>query len=193
MITKMFCIMSYTEQDCIDSIQEAANELGESPSKRQYDDLDYSPHSSWIVRKIGSWNRAKELAGLEKLDNSSNNSNEVESVPENIEMSQEEWEELSSGQRFYRRHPEKHKEWVKEREKRVLNWFYEYKESFSCCECEEKRSPCLDFHHQGEKNLNVSQMPYQGYSKESIKQEIENCEVLCANCHRIKHSERYEL
>lgn len=43
----------------------------------------------------------------------------------------------------------------------------------------------MDFNHiSGEKMFNISQDPKR--AKEAILEEMEKCEVLCANCHRIK-------
>jgi len=57
-----------TEDDCVASVKEAAEILGHSPSRPEYDDLDISPHHDTIRRKCGSWNKAKEKAGLTTVD-----------------------------------------------------------------------------------------------------------------------------
>lgn len=56
--------MKYTKQDCIDGLQRAAEELGEAVSLKEYKDGDYSPSASTIAVRFGSWNDAKEAAGL---------------------------------------------------------------------------------------------------------------------------------
>jgi predicted HNH restriction endonuclease len=35
----------------------------------------------------------------------------------------------------------------------------------------------------------VNELVLYGYSKAAIRAEIDNCVVLCANCHRVKHHE----
>ena len=46
---------------------------------------------------------------------------------------------------------------------------------------------CMDFHHvRGHKIYNVSQM-VSGQSKATIRKEAAKCELVCANCHRIRH------
>lgn len=40
--------------------------------------------------------------------------------------------------------------------------------------------------------MNVSLMVADGYSWENILKEIEKCQVLCANCHRIKTARDYK-
>lgn len=59
------------------------------------------------------------------------------------------------------------------------------------CSCGEARPACLDFDHQRDKVMNISYMVAHGYSIDSIKLEIEKCQVLCANCHRVKTAEDF--
>ena len=48
--------MPYTEQDCLEALQEARDRLGETPSRSQYEDLDVSPSATTIMRLFDSWN-----------------------------------------------------------------------------------------------------------------------------------------
>ena len=51
--------------------------------------------------------------------------------------------------------------------------------------CGESDPIVLDFDHvRGKKILNISRMVAQGHRWEQIEQEIEKCEVRCANDHR---------
>lgn len=53
-----------------------------------------------------------------------------------------------------------------------------------CCEvCGEDNSVVLEFHHLSNKDFNLGN--YRGKSLKNIKKEIEKCQILCANCHRI--------
>jgi hypothetical protein len=54
-----------------------------------------------------------------------------------------------------------------------------------CCLCGYNAHPAaLDFNHvRGEKLFNVSQDPK--VAKAKLLAEIEKCDVLCANCHRV--------
>jgi hypothetical protein len=54
-----------------------------------------------------------------------------------------------------------------------------------CVDCGEKNPVVLEFDHQRDKIMNVSVMLY-SYSLERIRQEVEKCEIVCANCHRIR-------
>ena len=59
--------------------------------------------------------------------------------------------------------------------------------SNSCCNtCGEKDILVLEFDHLHNKKHNISEMISSGISVESLKKEIEKCQVLCANCHRRK-------
>jgi hypothetical protein len=63
----------------------------------------------------------------------------------------------------------------------------EYLKSHCCVDCGEKEPILLDFDHvRGEKKHNVSNMIHRGYKWETIKAEIDKCEIRCVRCHRIK-------
>lgn len=63
------------------------------------------------------------------------------------------------------------------------------------CPCGERRLPCLDFDHRdpSTKRANVSSMIRytKRYTEAQIREEVDKCDVLCANCHRLKTSERW--
>lgn len=45
----------------------------------------------------------------------------------------------------------------------------------------------MDFDHvQGKKKSNIAHMSNGSYSKEEILNEIDKCEIVCSNCHRIR-------
>lgn len=65
-------------------------------------------------------------------------------------------------------------------------------------------SPCLDcagifhpaameFHHVGKKTANVAQMVNEGLSIARIDAEISQCELICSNCHRVRHALERDL
>lgn len=73
------------------------------------------------------------------------------------------------------------------RKKRILI-FEEYKKTLKCKICGASHPAILDFHHKEEykKEFDISrQIKYKDF--EQLKDEINKCEVLCANCHRILH------
>lgn len=74
----------------------------------------------------------------------------------------------------------------------------EYKNTKSCKECGfcPKQLTSLVFHHIGDKNMKmsdiVSRSGINGCSDvnlSNIKKEIDKCDVLCVNCHRLIHSD----
>lgn len=64
------------------------------------------------------------------------------------------------------------------------------KSKCSMKDCDESRSVCLDFHHtnSSEKVAEVSAMLDNGATLEELKQEVEKCELICANCHQVQHT-----
>jgi hypothetical protein len=67
----------------------------------------------------------------------------------------------------------------------------EIKESSGCKDCGESNPIVLDFDHLKDKKYNISRMIHDGFSWKAIKKEIEKCEVVCANCHRIRTHNRF--
>lgn len=60
----------------------------------------------------------------------------------------------------------------------------------SCIVCGENRRACLCFHHKNpeEKKDQIPYMVSKCHSWDTILKEIDKCEILCANCHLIKHN-----
>jgi len=53
------------QKRCLDALNEAADKVGESPTVREYRQLDITPSQSTIKEAFGTWNAAKQAAGLE--------------------------------------------------------------------------------------------------------------------------------
>jgi hypothetical protein len=66
----------------------------------------------------------------------------------------------------------------------------EYKAECSCRRCSEDHPACLDFHNvdRSEKDRSVSRMLADGFARDRIREEIDECMLLCANCHRKEHA-----
>jgi L-lactate utilization protein LutB len=77
----------------------------------------------------------------------------------------------------------------KQRRKEIQLWFRELKSTLKCVKCGENHPGCLEFHHVGEKDDNVSLMVARSLGRDRILAEIAKCEVLCANCHGKHHWE----
>jgi hypothetical protein len=181
--------MRTTEGECLDALREAAEQLGKSPTKAEYEELGLRPSSTTITRLFGKWNRAKERAGLETTRPGEEGGTGVEPKPKDVELPDgSEWEDLSPQQRWYHKNREHRIEVKEARRNEIKQWFHELKRTeLACARCGEENPPALDFHHSGEKEANVSSMVNDGYSKERIRREMNRCTVLCANCHRIQH------
>jgi hypothetical protein len=80
---------------------------------------------------------------------------------------------------------------AKKQKEKHRQWYIDFKKGLKCIRCGFDNSFALDFHHRdpNEKYMNVSQM-VNNYSKDVILNEIEKCDVLCANCHAIEHRTR---
>lgn len=76
----------------------------------------------------------------------------------------------------------------KPRKEKIREQYYEIKKNLKCEKCGNDDYRVLEFDHidREAKSFNVSDAIRKGYALEKIKHEIEKCQVLCANCHRIK-------
>jgi transcription elongation factor Elf1 len=74
--------------------------------------------------------------------------------------------------------------------KEIKQRIKELKELQGCVDCGEKNHIVLDFDHIKDKKYNVSRMIHDGFTWASIKKEVLKCEVVCANCHRIRTHRR---
>ena len=88
--------------------------------------------------------------------------------------------------------PYKNREKLYEAQKRhrikVRFRLFEFLSTRSCVDCGEKDPIVLEFDHRDPKNKFkvIAKMLSGHYSWESVRREIEKCEVRCANCHRRK-------
>jgi hypothetical protein len=53
------------QEECIEALNEAADKVGDSPTVREYGQLDITPSQTTIKEAFGTWNTAKQAAGLE--------------------------------------------------------------------------------------------------------------------------------
>lgn len=195
--------MSYSDKECVEALQKAQSQIeDEILSSTEYRKIrnNKMPSVSTLSNRYGGWNEAKKIAGLntitdreayKKQDNPTN----FEDIPEDENYSLEEWKNLSKPQRYYYRNKDKIKEKASEHKKKQINkskeWIEKYKEEQKCERCGENRSKALQFHHKepSKKGKQVSRLVSNGVTIERIKEEIEKCEVICANCHQIHHIE----
>ena len=180
--------MRTTERECVAALEAAAERLGESPTKAQYEALGLTPASATIVRVMGGWNAAKEAAGLETEPS---RGSRLEPKPDDVVLPDgQNWADLSVDQRWHYRNVDRNTERTLERRSELRAWVHEFKRtSGGCRRCDETDPACLDFHHVDEdgKEMSISRLVTHGYSRQRLLDEIEKCEILCANCHRKLH------
>jgi hypothetical protein len=104
-------------------------------------------------------------------------------------------EKLNECVRKYRkRRYEKEGRWRDEGDKarHLKAWMIEIK-SKPCTDCKNKFPICcMDFDHRigTKKEYNVASMFAHHYSRELIEKELAKCDLVCANCHRIRTRDR---
>lgn len=78
------------------------------------------------------------------------------------------------------------------RRARAFEYVTSLKEGKPCADCGQVFPPvCMDFDHvRGVKYLSVGQMAACGYGVGRLDDEIAKCELVCANCHRIRTHDR---
>lgn len=96
--------------------------------------------------------------------------------------------------KWYHNNKEKARIYAKRTRERRRKWFDGVLEKLECIKCGQNHPATLDFHHRDPKTKinNVSTMLGTKKSKKAILEEIEKCDVLCANCHRILHHDERE-
>jgi len=177
------------EADCIHALQRAARELDGSPTRAEYDELGFTPAGGTIQRVFGSWNAAKRAADLETYEQGGGADPTPDPKPEDVEIPDGvEWEALSANQRWYYKNREYDNERREERRQALQAWVRDRKASSDGCErCDEGHPATLEYHHPGEKFKSISHMVRDGHSRRRMLEEMERCELLCANCHRKLH------
>ena len=68
-------------------------------------------------------------------------------------------------------------------------YVWDYLSKHPCVRCSETNPIVLEFHHRGDKDIEVSRLIGRGASLDTLIAEIAKCDVLCANCHRIVTAE----
>lgn len=75
----------------------------------------------------------------------------------------------------------------------IVKFITQLKMSKGCADCGYNAHPvALDFDHLPgyEKRYGIAQIAYGGYGLDLVLEEIAKCEVVCANCHRIRTLDR---
>ena len=90
---------------------------------------------------------------------------------------------------WYPKNKERHIETIRRAKKNALDFLTDYKEKGSCKDCGFKGMICpevLEFDHLRNKKFTLSLYFMHTSSLETIQKEIAKCDLVCANCHRIR-------
>ena len=76
----------------------------------------------------------------------------------------------------------------KKRRRENREWLESYKKTLTCSKCPESRWWVLDFHHRDpdKKEGSIGNL-IKSSNIEKVLEEIDKCDVVCANCHRDIH------
>jgi hypothetical protein len=71
----------------------------------------------------------------------------------------------------------------------MKSWINDIKEATPCADCKQMfPAVCMDFDHLPgfRKFKGIAKMVQDGHTRERIEAEMAKCELVCANCHRIR-------
>ncbi len=94
---------------------------------------------------------------------------------------------------WYPKNRSKHIGYVKNLKEKLASFIEDYKKTRVCMDCGFKGSKCpqvLEFDHLRDKKFEISLHKRYILSLDRLKEEIEKCELVCANCHRIRTVQR---
>lgn len=74
------------------------------------------------------------------------------------------------------------------RQKLTRDKYYVYKKTLKCVICPENESVCLVFHHLDPNTKDFEVSTFRGHTWKKVKEEIDKCVCLCANCHAKVHA-----
>lgn len=91
---------------------------------------------------------------------------------------------------WYPKNRKKHISYVRNLKRKLLSYIHEYKKESFCVDCGfsgRKYPHVLEFDHtNGEKKFEIAAHNRFTLSLERLKEEMAKCELVCANCHRIR-------
>lgn len=98
-------------------------------------------------------------------------------------------------QRHYQKNKQKYLEKARKNDaqyREKIDKFIQSLKNKPCLDCGKTfPSVAMDFDHiKGKKINNISTMRAKGWSLKKIREEIEKCELVCSNCHRIRTHQR---
>lgn len=92
--------------------------------------------------------------------------------------------------KYYKENSDKHLKAVTDNKKKyrekIQEFIFNYLLKHPCVKCGESNPIVLDFDHLRDKDNCICNGIRNIWSLDRVKKEIEKCQVLCANCHRLK-------
>lgn len=90
--------------------------------------------------------------------------------------------------KYYAKNKDRHKQRVKEYKQKVADYIKSVKESSPCLDCGEYYPYyVMVFDHLKDKDGDISRAGnVYGWSIKRVQEEINKCELVCANCHRTR-------
>lgn len=90
--------------------------------------------------------------------------------------------------RYKKRQKQQNRDNRKKRAAANTLYVWEYKKTHPC-KCGASHPACIDFHHRDptQKKDGISDLVKRGASQRRLLEEINKCEIMCSNCHRIHH------
>jgi hypothetical protein len=94
---------------------------------------------------------------------------------------------LEARLRWYAANKQRQIDRQSERKQEAITWVRSLKTA--CQRCGFANPVALQFHHLNpdEKDIAISTAINKGWGRARISEEIEKCEVICANCHAVEH------
>ena len=91
--------------------------------------------------------------------------------------------------KYYKINKKREQKRITDRKKQLRLFIKDYKNNLKCNRCDENHPATLQFHHKDPtiKETEIATAVNRGWSIKRIINEIEKCEVLCANCHSKIH------
>lgn len=79
------------------------------------------------------------------------------------------------------------------RREEIKRFIFDYLSTHSCVDCSESDPRCLEFDHvRGVKEFQIADATRNLPSIERLQQELDKCEVRCANCHQKKTAKDFK-
>lgn len=95
---------------------------------------------------------------------------------------------------WYPKNRKKHIKYVSNVKKKIFNFILNCKKNGKCSDCGlsgNNYPEVLEFDHiNKDKEFNISEFNFLTSSINKVKKEINKCELVCANCHRIRTAKR---